>query len=110
MPRTIPLTLVVVFLLLVNSACTKKVYTSVPGAGQGDLLNRASQDDIAKRFGPASSKQMLSDGGEVWAYDYRSTTTTGGNEGHATSVSQCYRVIYVFDKGKKLRDYRREGC
>ena len=108
--RTIPSILPVTFLLLVNSACTTKVYTSSPGVGQGNLLNRATQDDIAKRYGPASSKQVLSDGGEVWAYDYRSITSTSGNQEQATSVSQCYRIIYVFDKEKILRDYKREGC
>ena len=110
MSTKLSVTMVLVFFLLANIACVKKVYTRIPGVAKGDLLNRATQDDIAKRYGPATSKQALSDGGEVWAYDYRSTTTASGRQEQATSASQCYRVIYVFDKERILRDYRREGC
>lgn len=109
MPRNLSLTFVLVLMILTITACTKKVYTSLPGVGMGDLLNRATQNDIAKRYGPPASKEALSDGGAVWAYDYRSTTTEGDQASISSSI-QCYRVIYVFDAGKILRDYRRERC
>jgi hypothetical protein len=110
MSRSITLA-VVMIVLFVNSACMTKVYTNTPReGGQGDVLNHDTQDDIAKKYGPPTSKQALSDGGEVWAYDYPETTTRSGNQKQATSVSPCYRVIYVFDEGKVLRDLRREGC
>ena len=97
------------FCLAAVAGCTKKIYTNPMGAGLGNLLNQAAQDDIAKKYGPPSSKQSLSDGGEVWAYDYRSTTTTLNQE-QTPSSTQCLRVIFIFDKHRILRDYRRERC
>lgn len=103
------LALALLLCLAYMGACTRKVYTNPLGAGLGDLLNRATQDDIAKRYGPPASKQMLSDGGEVWAYDYRSTITTGNNE-QPSATTDCFRVIFVLDRDRILRDYRRERC
>src|SRR5262245_17066944 len=88
--------------LAVVDGCTKKVYTNPPGAGLGDLLNQASQDEVARRYGPPSSKQSLSDGGEVWAYDYRPTPSTSNQE-QTASLLQCLRVIFVFDRNRILR-------
>lgn len=109
MSRKLLCTLALILSLVSAGGCTKRVYTNPYGAGLGDLLNRATQDDIAKKYGPPASKQTLSDGGEVWAYDYRSTTTTGTQEQPNTAI-QCVRVIFVFDKDRILRDYRRERC
>jgi hypothetical protein len=109
MSKKLALGLALLFCVAVMSACTKKVYTNPIGAGLGNLLNRATQDDIAKKYGPPNSKQTLSSGGEVWAYDYRSTTTAGNQEQNAIATD-CVRAIFVFDKDKILRDYRRERC
>jgi len=95
--------------LVAAGGCTKKVYTNPPGAGLGNLVNQATQDDIAKRYGPPASKQALSDGGEVWVYDYRSTTAAVNQE-QTNIATECVRVIFVFDKGRILRDYRRQRC
>lgn len=91
------------------SGCTTKVYTNPHGAGLGDLLNKATQDDVAKSYGPPTSTQKLSEGGEVWAYDYRNKTTAATTEG-VTSATQCVRVIFIFGTDKVLHDYRRDSC
>lgn len=110
MKKRFTLAVLVALLVLSHLSCTSKVYTKIPGASEGDLLNRASQDDLLKKYGPPTSKSTLTDGGEVWAYDFRSTTTISGNQDQTTTATQCYRIIYVFDKEKVLRDYKRQPC
>ena len=109
MSKKLALGLSLLLCVPVMSGCTKKVHTNPIGAGLGSLLNRATQDDIATKYGPPTSKQPLSNGGEVWAYDYRSTTTAGNDEQTAIATD-CVRAIFVFDKDKIVRDYRRERC
>jgi hypothetical protein len=109
MSKKLSLTVALLLSVAAMSACTKKVYTNPYGAGLGNLLNQATQDDIAKKYGPPTSKQTLSYGGEVWAFDYRSTTTAGNQE-QTTIATECRRTIFVFDKDRILRDYRRERC
>ena len=109
MSKKLVLGLALLFCVAGMSACTKKVHTNPIGAGLGNLLNQATQDDIAKKYGPPTSKQKLSSGGEVWAYDYRSTTSAGNQE-QTTIATECHRAIFVFDKDRILRDYGRERC
>ncbi len=109
MSKRVTFALALILSVAVIGGCTKRVYTDPYGAGLGNLLNRATQDDIVKKYGPPASKQALSVGGEVWAYDYRSTTTTATQE-QTNTATQCVRIIFVFDKDGILRDYRRERC
>jgi outer membrane protein assembly factor BamE (lipoprotein component of BamABCDE complex) len=108
MSRKLALAFSLIFVLASLDACRTKVYTPI-GPDLGNRLNHATQDDIAKDYGPPTSKQKLSDGGEVWAYDYRSSSESG-NQKRADKVTECVRVICVFDKDRVLRDYRRERC
>ncbi len=98
---------VVLLLALLSSDCATKVYTD-PHAFLQSMINQASQDDVAKRLGPSTTSRTLADGGEVWAYDYRSDPVSRSQDNNSGSV--CRRLILVFDKGKILRDWRREPC
>ncbi|HSB09661.1 MAG TPA: hypothetical protein VLM38_09265 [Blastocatellia bacterium] len=109
MSKKVTCALALILCVVAIGGCTKKVYTDPYGAGLGDLLNQATQDDIVRKYGPPTSKQTLSVGGEVWAYDYRSTTTSATPE-QTSTATQCVRIIFVFDKDRVLRDYRRERC
>jgi hypothetical protein len=108
MSKKLAITFISLFLLVAVDACTRKVYTRI-GPDSGKLLNRATQDDVAKDYGPPTSKERLSDGGGVWAYDYRSSVVSS-NQKRDDTVTECVRIILVFDKDRVLRDYRRERC
>lgn len=98
---------VVLLIALLFSACTKKVYTD-PHEFLRSMIDQATQDDVAKRLGPPTSR-TLADGSEVWAFDYRSDHVRGSQD-NKSGGTVCRRLILVFDKGKTLRDWRREPC
>ena len=60
-------------------------------------VNRASQDVVAKQFGPPHRAQELTTGETVWAYEAR--------EG-----SDCSSYILRFDQTKVLRDWKERKC
>lgn len=90
------------------SGCTTKVYTDPHDFLRG-MVDQATQDDVAKRLGPPTASRILTDGGEVWAYDERSVHVSG-SPNNTSKSSICRRLILVFDKGRVLRDWRREPC
>jgi hypothetical protein len=60
-------------------------------------VNRASQDTVAKQFGPPHRAQELSTGETVWAYESRDR-------------SDCTAYILKFDQTKVLRDWKERKC
>jgi hypothetical protein len=60
-------------------------------------VNRASQDAVARQFGPPHRAQELTDGGTVWSYEYRDR-------------SECRVYILRFDQAKVLRDWKEQQC
>jgi hypothetical protein len=60
-------------------------------------VNRASQDTVAKQFGPPHRAQKLTTGGTVWAYESRER-------------SDCKAYILRFDQTKVLRDWKERKC
>ena len=91
------------------SACVKTVTYVAQDNPIRSLLNKGTTDDVTKQIGPPTASRKLSDGGEVWSYDYRSTITGAGQDG-TSSATTCRRLILVFDQAGILRDYHRENC
>ena len=60
-------------------------------------VNRASQDVVAKQFGPPHRAQELTTGETVWAYESRER-------------SDCTAYILRFDQTKVLRDWKERKC
>ena len=60
-------------------------------------VNRASQDVVAKQFGPPHRAQELTTGETVWAYESRDR-------------SDCTVYILRFDQAKVLRDWKAQQC
>ena len=60
-------------------------------------LNQASQDAVARRFGPPHRVHALTDGGTVWSYEYRDR-------------SDCTAYILRFDQARVLRDWNERPC
>jgi hypothetical protein len=60
-------------------------------------VNRASQDAVAKQFGPPHRAQQLTTGETVWVYDSRGR-------------SDCTAYILRFDQTKVLRDWKERKC
>ena len=60
-------------------------------------VNRASQDAVAKQFGPPHRAQELTTGDTVWAYESRER-------------SDCTAYILRFDQTKILRDWKERKC
>ena len=105
-----PLVCLLLLLGWLHAACTTKVYTTYPhGGGLEAMVSHATTDEIAKMLGPPTTYRVLSDGGEVWAYDYR-TATLGGTQSNTAGTSECSRLILTFDKNKVLRELRHRRC
>jgi hypothetical protein len=99
-------------LLLVFPLATACVETRTyvdPDNPLRQLLNKGTPDDVAKQLGPPTAKHSLSDGGEVWSYEFRSSSVSSGQEGTFGS-SACRKLILNFDKEKVLREFHRENC
>jgi hypothetical protein len=60
-------------------------------------VNHASQDAVAKQFGPPHRAQELTTGETVWSYESR--------EG-----SDCTTYILRFDQERVLRDWNERNC
>jgi hypothetical protein len=60
-------------------------------------VNRASQDVVAKQFGPPHRAQELTTGETVWSYESRQR-------------SDCTIYILRFDQTKVLRDWKERQC
>jgi hypothetical protein len=60
-------------------------------------VNRASQDTVAKQFGPPHRAQVLTTGETVWAYESRDR-------------SDCTVYILRFDQERLLRDWKERQC
>jgi hypothetical protein len=60
-------------------------------------VNHASQDAVARRFGPPRRAHELSTGGSVWSYQ----------SGYG---SDCTAYILRFDQAKVLRDWDERPC
>ena len=60
-------------------------------------VNRASQDTVAKQFGPPHRAQELTTGETVWAYESRDRL-------------DCTAYILRFDQTKVLRDWKERKC
>jgi hypothetical protein len=60
-------------------------------------VNQASQDAVAKRFGPPHHTQDLTTGETVWSYESR-------------DGSECKAYILTFDRTKVLRDWKEQKC
>jgi hypothetical protein len=98
-------------------------------------VRKATQDDIAKEFGPPHiTKESLLDGETIWMYRYAmnesdlhpfslSTMYQGAAEagnaaasligkggGPSTEKVVCVRYVLTFNKDKVLKNWKREGC
>ncbi len=60
-------------------------------------VNQASQDAVAKEFGPPTQSQELTTGETVWGYR--------SNQG-----SRCKEYILTFDRQKVLRAWKEQKC
>jgi hypothetical protein len=60
-------------------------------------VNRASQDLVAKQFGPPHRAQELTTGETVWVYESRGR-------------ADCTAYILRFDQTKVLRDWKEREC
>ena len=60
-------------------------------------VDHASQDAVARRFGPPHRAQELTTGGTVWSYEYRERL-------------DCAVYILRFDQTKVLRDWKEQQC
>ena len=60
-------------------------------------VDHASQDAVARRFGPPHRTQELTTGETVWSYESR-------------DGSDCTAYILTFDRTKVLRDWREQQC
>jgi hypothetical protein len=60
-------------------------------------VNHASQDAVARQFGPPHRAQELTTGETVWSYESR--------EG-----SDCTTYILRFDQARVLRDWNERNC
>jgi len=63
-----------------------------------EVTGRATQDDIALKFGPPTEEDTLGATRTVWVYRY--------NKGE----SWCREYILQFDKKRILRDWELQNC
>jgi len=72
-------------------------------------VNRLTMDEVTKTLGPPDGTQILNDSSTVWKYRYTSSSVRGNQYG-VVGGSTCTEYILTFDKGKILRQTRRQNC
>jgi len=70
-----------------------------------EVVNSATQDNVAKKLGPPHATHKLDNGETVWQYrHYRSSYVEG------TGGSRCREYILTFDPQRILRSWTRQRC
>jgi len=75
----------------------------------GEVVNRVTQDEVAKKLGPPHRTMELSAGESVSTYEYRSVKVVGG-AGSVVGTSDCKTYVLTFDQNKVLREWQRRDC
>lgn len=90
--------------MMLLTACTpwRKAYLS-------QVVNSATQDDVAKRLGPPTAMHKLDTGETVWQYRYYDSSVVG-SRGNIVGGTDCIEYILSFDAQRILRSWTRQGC
>jgi hypothetical protein len=80
-----------------------------------DEVNKATQDDVAKRLGAPNATQVLGNGETVWTYRYDKEAKDESAIHIELSISlsgkpKCVEYILTFDQQRILRNWTRHGC
>ena len=73
-----------------------------------EVVNRATQEEIAKAFGPPPKVTKLAHGGAMWTYYDRGSAVVG--YGGYARTTYCREFLLTFDENKILRAWKEETC
>jgi hypothetical protein len=71
-------------------------------------VNQVTQDIVANRYGAPHKVDKVPEGGSVWTYFDRGSSTTG--YGGYASRSGCKAYVLIFDQAEVLRDWKQQDC